>query len=265
MSKYILGCFLILIGYGNTISAQILNADLYGSKVDSTHRFRALFDLGFNIQKQTSIIYSLNTRVDLSYYYKQSLFVLIGNFKLFRSGSTNILNGGFAHSRVRFKKEHWIHPELFAQYQLDGVRGMEQRILGGSNLRFIIKEYTKGHLHFGIGGMYELERWSYNGVSSSIPIPDRTPIITHYIKLNSYLSYTQKIKEIAHLQVTAYFQTRPDRFFIFPRLALNGNLIFHFGKHIHFTIRYNLFYDALPTVPIDHLYFSFINKLTFTF
>lgn len=261
--KILLGLF---IGLSFTSHAQILNADRYGSKVDSLHNFKALFDVGFNLQKQTTIIYSLNARVDLSYYYKESLFVLIGNFKLFRTGSTNILNGGFAHTRIRFFKNHWIHPEFFGQYQLDGVRGMEQRILGGGNGRFIIKQYPKGHLHFGLGLMYEYEQWNYKAVPSSISVADRNQLIkNHFVKLNSYISFTQQIKKVATIQLTAYFQARPDRFFVFPRIALDGRLTFKITKHILFSVRYNLFYDALPPVPIDQLYFSFVNKLSFTF
>ncbi len=246
-------------------SAQILNADSYGSKVDSVHSFKGLFDIGFNIQQQVNLIFSFNTRIDLSYYYKQSLFVLVGKFGLFRSGSKNILNGGFAHTRLRFLKDNWIHPEFFGQYQLDGIRGMEQRVLGGGNLRFILKEYDKGHLHLGVGVMYEYERWNYSAVPSSVVIVDNTPVENHFVKLNLYLSFTQKIKEIAYFQVTAYFQARPDSYFISPRVSLNGAITFNITKHIHFSVRYNLFYDALPPVPIDELYYSFLNKLTFTF
>lgn len=257
--------FILTLLLSSTISAQILNADRFGAKLDSTNTFKALFDIGFTIQKQVDLIFSLDSKLDLSYFYKRSLFVLIGNFKLFRSGSTNILNGGFAHARTRIIKDNWVHPEFFGQYQLDGIRGMENRVLGGGNLRFILTEYDDGHLHLGLGTMYEFERWNYSAVPSSITIVDETPIINHYVKLNFYLSYTQKIKDIAFFQVTAYFQARPDRFILYPRISLNGKMTFKFTKNIHFAIIYNLFHDALPPVPIDKLYFSFINKLTFNF
>lgn len=257
--------FILILLLSNSLSAQILNADRFGAKLDSTTTFKALFDIGFSIQKQVDLLFSLDSKLDLSYFYKRSLFVLIGNFKLFRSGSTNILNGGFAHARVRILKDNWVHPEFFGQYQLDGIRGMENRVLGGGNLRFILTEYDDGHLHFGLGAMYEFERWNYSAIPSSTNITDDTPIANHYVKLNAYLSYTQKIKELAYFQVTAYFQARPDRFILYPRISFNGKMTFKFTKNIHFSVIYNMFYDALPPVPIDQLYFSFINKLTFDF
>lgn len=261
----ILSSLILAILLSSTLSAQILNADRFGAKLDSTTTFKALFDIGFSIQKQVDLLFSFDSKLDLSYFYKRSLFVVIGNFKLFRSGSVNILNGGFAHGRVRILKDNWVHPEFFGQYQLDGIRGMESRVLAGGNLRFILKEYDDGHLHLGLGAMYEFERWNYSAVSSTISITDDSPIVNHYIKLNCYLSFTQKIKEIAYFQVTAYFQARPDRFILYPRISFNGQMTFKFTKNIHFSIIYNMFYDALPPVPIDQLYFSFINKLTFSF
>lgn len=264
-SFYLSIALFTLVCFTPQSQAQILNADRYGDGVDSSKTFRGIFDIGFTLQKQTNLLFSLRTRLDLSYYHKKSLWVLIGNFKLFRSGSTNILNGGFAHARVRFAKDHWIHPECFAQYQQDGILGMENRILGGANLRFIIKEYDKGRLHYGLGAMYEFERWNYSGVPSSIVIPDRSPVDRHYIKLNTYFSITQEFFKIVHLQLTLYYQARPDRFIINPRIALNGNLTIKFSKHISFSVRYNVFYDALPVVPIEPLYFSFVNQLRFEF
>lgn len=238
---------------------------MLGRGVDSTHAFKAAFNVGFTIQKQVDILYSFNTNIDMSYLHKQSLFVIVGNFNLFRSGSVNILNGGFAHTRARFFTNFWVHPEFFAQYQADGIRGMEQRVLGGGNLRFVIKEYDKGHLHTGVGVMYEYERWNYSAVPSKVLVSDRNPIDNHYVKLNVYLSFTQRIKEVAYFQITAYFQTRPDAYFIVPRVSVNGSMVFNITKHIKFSVNYNLFYDAKPVVPIDQLYFSVINTLGFVF
>jgi len=257
--------FILILYFNNPLSAQILNADRFGGQLDSTTSFKALFDIGFSLQKQVDLLFSLDGKLDLSYFHKSTLFVLVGNFKLFRSGSTNLLNGGFAHARVRVLKKNWIHPEFFGQYQLDGILGMETRILGGGNLRFILTEDKKTHLHFGLGAMYEFERWNYSAIPSTFTITDDTPVLNHYIKLNCYLSYTQKIKDIADFQITAYFQARPDRFVLYPRISFNGKMTFKFTKNIHFAIVYNVYYDALPPVPIAPLYFSFINKLTFSF
>ncbi|MGH1335181.1 MAG: hypothetical protein ACRBFS_03570 [Aureispira sp.] len=245
--------------------AQILNADRYEVSTDSLRPFKAIIDIGFSINKQSSLIFSLNNRLDLSYNKGQNLWVLVGQFKLFRSGSKNLLHGGFAHARSRFFKKHWVHPECFAQYQLDGIRGMNLRFLVGSNARFTIKEYEDGRFHLGLGAMYEFEHWNYSGVPTD-RLPLSTPLVSnHFIKINSYLSLTQTFQKILLLQITAYVQFRPDSFIRYPRLFADGRLGITLSKHVQFTIQYHLFYDSLPVVPIDRLYFSIINKLTFTF
>lgn len=245
-------------------TAQILNADRFGSQVDSTKQFKGLFEVGANIQKQNTLLISIDTKLDLAYWQKQNLYTLVGQFNLFRSGSKNLINGGYAHARMRFKQDYWIHPEFFAQYQSNGVRGMESRVLAGANLRLKLTEDKGTRLFVGVGYMYEYERWSFAGVPDPSRFADTNPFDNHYTKVNTYISYTQKIKKIAHFQLIGYLQTRPDSFVLFPRLALQGLLRFQLSKHINFTIKYDVFYDRIPPVPIDQVFFSFINKITFT-
>lgn len=245
--------------------AQILNADRYEVTIDSTKPFKALLDIGFSINKQNTLLFSLDSKVDLSYARGQNLWVIVGQFKLFRSGSKNLLNGGFAHARSRFFRKNWIHPEVFAQYQLDGVRGMELRLLGGANARFTIKEYEDGRFHLGLGAMYELERWNYSGVPNDRLPSIIDPVINHFVKVNSYLSFSQKFNKLLLLQVTAYLQFRPDSFILYPRLSIDGSVGVILGKHVQFTVQYTIFHDSLPVVPIDQLFFTIVNKLTFSF
>ena len=245
--------------------AQILNADRYGATLDSTKPFKAVVDLGFSIDKQLSLLLNAHTKVDLSYFYKKSLFVLVGQYRFVQSGGKELVHNGFAHSRVRLFKAHWVHPERFAQYQSDGIRGMERRILGGANARFILKEYPKGSWHVGIGAMYEYERWNYSAVDADVPRPPDLPLQLHYIKLNSYLSLTQRFREWMHFQMTLYAQARPDSFIRYPRIALNGKLSFQITKHIEFAISYQLFHDSRPPTPIDQLFYVVSHKLSFRF
>ena len=265
--RLFLGCFCCWLATGAAalLNAQILNADRYEVTVDTLKPFKALLDIGFSLNKQTNLLFSLDNKIDLSYAKGQNLWVFVGQFKLFRSGSRDLLNGGFAHARSRFFKRHWVHPEFLAQYQLDGIRGMEWRILAGSNARFVIKEYEEGRFHLGLGALYEIERWNYSGVPAERLPAETDPIVNHFVKINSYLSLTQTFYKILVLQITTYLQFRPDSFIRYPRLSVDGRLGIALGKHVQFTIQYNFFYDSLPVVPIEQLYFSVVNKVTFTF
>ncbi|MCP4437628.1 MAG: DUF481 domain-containing protein [Aureispira sp.] len=263
ISKFLFS-IVVLIGLNYQVSqAQILNADRLGSKVDSSNTFRGVFDFGMSMKKQTDLIISFNTKLDLSYWFKRNVLMLVGKFNLFRTGSDNLINGGYGHLRLRILHDHWIHPEVFAQYQQDGVRGMETRILAGANTRYKVVEYDKGHVHLGFGAMYEYERWNYTGVPSTITIIDDTPIGNHYIKLNLYASYLQNIGKVMDIQTIMYVQSRPDSQIIYPRISGNIALGFKITKHIRISMRYSMFYDAAPPVPVPNLNFSMINKISF--
>lgn len=247
------------------LHAQILNADAYGTKVDTNHRFSALVDLNFNLRQQINLILSLGINADFSYFKKRNLYTLSGNFNFISNAGQELQNSGYIHFRTRFFKDFWIHPEFFTQYQLDGIRGMENRGLVGGNLRFEITTYNKGHLHLGIGCMYEFERWNYDGVTDNSLIINNTPINTNFIKMNAYLSLTQKLFKIVKLQIIAYLQARPDYYIQYPRISTNGMISFEISKHISFLFSFDIFYDALPVVPIDKLYYSIKNSIRFRF
>ena len=83
-------------------------------------------------------------------------------------------------------------------------------------------------------------------------------------KINLYFSYSQKIKDVVQLQGILYFQSRPDSYFIRPRISTNLQVAFKITKYIKFSVSYNLTYDALPVVPIDHVYYSMVNTISFT-
>ena len=218
-----------------------------------------------NINKQNSLIVSFDTKADLSYWFKNNVLISTSKFALFRSGNKNLINGGFSHLRLRLRQDLWVHPEIFTQYQLDGIRGMEERFLAGANLRFRLKKYDRGAFFIGVGGMYEYEYWNYDGVPDDIVIIDDTPVQNHFGKFNFYLSYRQKLGNWASLSSIFYFQTRLDSYFLSPRISTDAQLTFQISKHLSFAMKYNVFFDAAPPVPIFNWYYSVINKIVFSF
>lgn len=245
--------------------AQILNADGFGTIVDSSNRWKGHIDFGMQLNKQTDLLISFDTRADVSHWWRGNVMMLAGKFALFRTGSQNLINGGYGHYRFRFQRDWRVHPECFAQYQLDGVRGMQERILAGSNLRWRILEGKKVYLFMGLGMMYEKEFWDYSGVEDTIFIPDDSPIRNQLLKMNSYLTYKHQIHEYADLYIVCYAQSPINSNFNTPRLSGDFRLNFNLNKHIGFSIRYTVNYDASPAVPINKLYYSMINKLVFRF
>ncbi len=259
------GLFVLILCNTSSLKSQILNADGFGTVVDSANRWKGHVDFGMQLNKQTSLIVSFDTRADLSHWWRGNVMMLAGRFMLFRTGSQNLVNGGYGHYRFRVQK-HWrLHPEFFTQYQLDGIRGMEERILGGVNLRWRIFEKEKLSLFVVLGAMYENERWNYSGVPDTVFIADDTPIRNHLIKLNSHITYKHQLNELADIYVVGYVQAQPNEQILSPRLSADFRLNFNLNKNISFSVRYTLNYDAAPVVPINKLYYLMINKLVFRF
>ena len=256
--------FIIFLFSFPPVFGQILNTDGLGRPVDSTKVFNAMLDFGLTINKQNSLLIAMDTKAELSYWHKNSSLIFSSNFALFRTGSQNLLNGGYAHLRFRMRQNKLIQPEFSAQYQLDNIRGMKERILAGAKLRFRMIEKTKVSLFSAIGVMYEFEKWDYSGIRPEFSFIGDT-IYNHYIKVNSYVSYRQIINDFATLNVVVYYQARPDRYFILPRISFDAQLNFKFTKHISFAVKTNVFYDAAPPVPTYNLYYSVVNKIIFSF
>jgi hypothetical protein len=265
MRTIVFRVLLLLLAVIYSVNAQILNTDKIGKPVDSTHFFAGGFELGVNLNQQKTFLVAVDTKVDLSYWHLNNVLILTGNFALFRTGSTNLINSAFSHLRYRMRIHKIFQPEFFSQIQLDNIRGMKQRVLAGGNLRFELHGKPEIAFHSGLGVMYEWETWDYSGVDAPLIPSNAQTIQNHFLKLNLYFSYRHKINNWADIQTVIYFQSRPDRYFIFPRLSGDAQLTFKFNKHLGFSVAGNIFYDAFPPVPIQRLFFSVTNKFIVSF
>ena len=260
--RYLALCILLCISI--LAEAQILHADGFGRPVDSTHHFKGALDAGMSINKQSNVIVSFDAKGDLSYWHLNNVLITTNAYSLFRTGSKNLINGGFSHLRYRMHINKKFQPEFFAQYQLDNIRGMKERLLSGTNLRYRIVENKNAAVYAALGAMYEFEKWDYSGIRpDAVPKPDT--IRNRFIKLNSYVSYRQKFNEQVNMNLIFYFQSRPDSYFIVPRVSAEAHLNFKISKHFALAMHANLFYDAAPPVPIYNLYYTFVNRFVFTF
>lgn len=258
--RFIVFFFLSIV----TIKGQILNTDAILRSVDSTKRFYSIIDFGFNLNKQNTLLISLDSKADFSIRIKQNTIISSSSFALYKTGSVNLVNGGYSHLRFRMLENSKVQPELFFQYQLDGIRGMEERILSGLNCRIRFLEKSKISLFSGLGLMYEYENWNFSGIRPDA-LPGTKNVQNSYLKLNSYISFRQKLSEYVVSNFVLYFQTRPDSYFVVPRISSDAQITFKLNKNISFSMRYNLFYDAAPPVPIYNWYYSVINKIVFNF
>ena len=244
-------------------SAQILNIDRITTGNDSTSikKLSAVIILGLDITQEDSRVINLNTIADLSYKFQKNVLILLSQYNLTSAENVKLINAGYSHLRFRFNRESNIQPELFTQYQWNGIRGMKSRFLAGANLRFLLNKDSLDISYFAIGLMNEWETWDYR----SVP-PDKIPINstdkkTNNIKLNCYYNISQKILDNIDLSFIIYLQSQPNANFIYPRISPSIQLNVAVTEKFSISFIMNGFYDRKPVVPIRNFFYDFSSAI----
>ena len=245
------------------LSGQILNADKFGRHTDTSNAFRGNISLALLLNKQEKVLYSTSAAFDLSYLLKENVLILAGSSSFIRSGSENLINGGFLHMRYRHGYNKKYTPELFAQIQYDAIRGLREREIAGANLRRTIFNTAAGYLYLAAGAMVEREEWDYSAVTKP-GYQDKEPFTNVFFRINSYLSFHKAISDNAEARLVTYYQVRPDvpgRY----RVSGEGQLNLRITKLLSFGLSLRAFYDSKPPVPIENLYYTLNNDLKWRF
>lgn len=127
----------------------------------------------------------------------------------------------------------------------------------------IVKNNTG--LYFGIGSLYEFERWNYSGVPDDFLPIDQSAIEVNRLRGNSYVSFKHSFGDLFDLDISAYFQPNLSDFFKNHRLASSFELTYNITKYIGLRLLYQNIYDSVPLVPIDKLYNDVNFGLTISF
>lgn len=249
----------------NKLNAQILNAEAFQSQNEPTEKFRGQTAFGINLDKQSSLVYSLFTDVDVSYRIKDKSLLSASRLRVTGSGEDILLNGGFAHFRLRDNTGKLLLLEHYTQYQWDGVRGLKNRFILGSNLRQRLQHDEKGSLYAGFGAFYEFEQWGFSAVPNARRPADLSDVKENLLKFNLYMRFFRQISSNVRFSSTFYYQSRPEYFFADHRLAGNFELIFQVNKNFEFRLNYDGIYDTAPVVPIDRFYFTLANRFVYRF
>lgn len=262
--KIIVFLLFVSIVSTNSIDAQIINID----KSDTADyikktQFNFNFSTGLEVDKQQTTLWDATNTAEAMLQKNKDLFLFAASYRFTYNGPEDILNAGYFHLRYRSHYKDKFQPEPFAQYQWDNKRGLEMRALAGANIRYNMWKGDKLEFNAGLGLMYEVERWNFDGVDTNKVILDKTPITNKYIKLNSYVRMDWKPNSNNDIAVNVFVQTRPDSFH--PRIAPHIQWNINAGKHVGFAISYSGMYDESPVVPIHNFYFSLSNSILVKF
>jgi len=261
--KMLLGLSLAFI-LSISLKGQILNIDKTDT-ADYTHPAKASFNFntGLEIDQQKQTLYDATNTAELMLQKYKELFIMAASYRFTYNGPDDILNAGYIHLRYRHNYKDRIQPEPFVQYQWDNKRGIRHRVLGGINARYNFWKGDHFDLNFGVGPMYEVEKWDYTGVDSAKIPPNAQPVINHLFKINSYIRLDWKASANSDITFNVFLQTRPDRFQ--PRIAQHVQWDIKAGKHVGFSIAYTGLYDTRPVVPIEKFYYSLSNSIMLNF
>jgi len=254
-----------LMGLTQNLSAQIINID----KVDTTpYMHKAQWDgalaSGLEIDKQKATLYDATSSLDVSLQKFHELFIFSASDRFTYNGPDDFLNTGYFHLRWRHDYKDQLHLESYIQYSWDTKLGLEERYVGGANLRYNFWHRRKWEMTFATGLMYENETWDYSAVDSSKIPPNPVNVKTSLIKSNSYIKWEGKLSENANLAIAIFYQGTFIDFFQ-PRIATVVAFDVDISKHFSLGLKYAGVYNSIPPVPIFNFYYSLSNNITYKF
>jgi hypothetical protein len=258
--------FIICLFFVGNSFSQVLNIDREIESDSTFRRVRANFTFSFSNDKQKKNLVDFANVSEIDYFLKKKyLFVFLTKTELAFNGLTALENNGFFQLRFRDNDSRKISPDLFVQYQWNGVQGMERRSLVGINARMRWLEKRKSDLYTGIGVFYESEKWnpflsSYAFSTASLGIVNR-----NLFRLNLTAKFALKITKNIDFAGATFVQFPLNSYFTEPRWFFDSNLFFSVNKHLEFTIHYDHNLDTYRPLPIDNYYYSISTGINIKF
>jgi hypothetical protein len=246
-------------------SAQVLHTENFNVIIDTTKFLKGNFTPSFRYRNLKEDFLEIANTADVSLRFGKHAFTVANRIEYSVFGDNNIFSGGFLYLEyvnIRSKK---VAFEPFLQVHWNEVRGLENKYAGGMNLRWRALMKNNTGLYFGIGSLYEFERWNYSGVSDDLLPIDQSAIEVNRLRGNSYVSFKQSFGDLFDLDISGYYQPNLSDFFKNHRLASSFELTYNITKYIGLRLLYQNIYDSAPLVPIDKLYHDVNFGITISF
>jgi len=185
-----------------------------------------------------------------------TIFIFLGRTDFAFNGNAALENNGYFQLRFRDNDTRLVYPDIFIQYQWNGVQGMEYRALVGANARIKWFKKNNADLYSKFGFFYEKEKWNpflaaYNFSKDSVEI-----VFRDLVRINTSLKIAKKIGSIVDFAMINYVQFPANKFFLQPRWFLDFNLNIQFAKHWGFVVHFDHTYDSYRVLPIDNYFYS---------
>lgn len=245
--------------------AQILNIERSRLEKDTTKVFMFKAVAGLNTFNRSAAasdpvnLFGYNLDVNALYYPGKHGFMFISKFDYLRINDSDFLNFGMIHGRVNFLRDSRVNFETFTQYSFDNFRGLDPRWIFGGSVRHSIVKTEKFTFLFGVGGMYEFEKWQ---------VPNSEEIVeTSLFKSSNYITLRASINKYVDFNMVNYYQVGYDRSISAFRNRVSNSTIMNTKLTEKFSITntFEISYEDRPVVPITKVIYAFKTGLSINF
>ena len=257
MIRIILICTLINF----SLSGQVLNIDRENGQDTIPRKFSAAIGLDFSSDKQRNDFVELSSSTELDFFLKNNhLLILFGQVDMALNGENVIENNGYFMARFRDNDKKRIYPDLFAQYQWNGVLGMQSRALGGVNARIKLFEREDIDGYSALGVFYENEIWNPElNAFGFIDTSNLNRVDRNLFRLNTHFKLAFEISEKIDFAMSHYVQFPMNESFSNmdkPKWFMDSDIFFEVNKNISFNVHYDHTIDYYRALPIDLYYYN---------
>ncbi len=162
-------------------------------------------------------------------------------------------NKTFAHIRYIHKLKKNLDWEAFVQSQSNEFTKVDERLLGGGDLRIHVHSNRLGTLYFGVGGFFE-----YITYTTSIDPNENN------VRASIYGAYKKAFTQETELSYLLYYQPKMTNFNDYILLnILELKVLVYKQLFIHFNINYRE--DSRPAIGVKSLDISQTTSFSYTF
>lgn len=245
--------------------AQVLHTENFNVVIDTSKVLKGNFTPNFRHRNLKEDFMEISNTTDVSIRIKSHAFTVANRVEYSVLGEENILSGGFLYLEYVNLENKKIAFEPFFQMHWRQIRGLDRKYAGGINLRWRALLKENSGLFFGLGSLYEFERWNFSGVSDDLLPIDQSLVAIEQFRGTSYVSFKQKLGDLFDLDISGYYQPTFKSPFKKYRLASSFELTYNITKFLGLRFLYQNIYDPAPLVPIDELYHDVNFGITLSF
>lgn len=266
MIKFVIILVFLLSVIGHSSNAQVLHTENFNVILDSAKNVKGSLMPSFRYRNVKKEFIEIENTADITFRINKHAFTIANKLEYAIYGNENLMSGGFFYMEYRSIQDKKITIEPYAQIHWQGIRGLERKYAGGTNIRWRILIKPHIGIYAGLGALYEHERWNYSGVADSLLIPPNPEAIeVKQFRVASYLSLKKKFSKLFDLDLSVYYQPNIGENLVSHRFASSSELTYNISQYFGLTILYQNIYDSNPVVPIDTLYHDVNLGITISF